>query len=280
MKPGIHYNVPWEAYQEVEGVRSVYLQHLKRSPGHLKAYLEQPRKPDTKALIIGRAIHAAVLEPDRFAGTFVAAPDVDRRTKVGRETWDAFVAETQGKVVMDAEDLQHVQGMADAIGANNAACQVLNLEGTELSLVWVEPETMLTCKGRPDSYTEKYGGLLVDLKSCRSAEPFKFRRDLWEQGYARQIAWYRHGLRLLGKDVGHCLIVAVEKEPPYGVMVYEIQSEVLDKLEYENIQLLHRYKHCQKHNIWPTYPEVVISITLPDWAKIGLEESNDEGNGK
>ena len=83
-------------YRMAEGVsRSELNTILQKTPMHFLYESTHP-KEDTPALAFGRATHKAVLEPETFSEEFVEGIKVDRRTKEGREKWDAFL-ETAGE---------------------------------------------------------------------------------------------------------------------------------------------------------------------------------------
>lgn len=272
MKSGLYPSVPWESYDKVDACRSVWLTHLKRSPAHLKAFIEESPRMPSKALILGRAIHRAILEPERLMATYCCSPNVDRRTKSGREIWDSFIQQSVGMEILTQDEMNQVLAIAESCHKNQAAMEALNFKSTEVSIFWDDPTTLVHCKGRLDSYdAEKQGGILTDIKSCRNAEAYTFEKDIWIRGYARQMAWYRWGLRELGYVVSHCLIVALEKEPPYGVQVFRLHDDLLTKFEEENCDLLKKLDYCQKNNYWEAYPPIIQDINLPDWARKILE---------
>lgn len=58
------------------------------SPAHYQAYMNTPHE-ETKALRFGTFVHAAILEPHTLNDLYATAPDVDKRTKQGKEDWAA-----------------------------------------------------------------------------------------------------------------------------------------------------------------------------------------------
>ena len=100
---GVHPNVPIAEYHRWNAIGSTGLKHFKRSPAHYQAYLAEGSE-DTPAMQMGRPFHAAVLEPDTFASRWCSAPDVDRRTKIGRERWDELEAQYGDGFVLKRDD--------------------------------------------------------------------------------------------------------------------------------------------------------------------------------
>lgn len=130
------------AYADIAAINWSTLKHLAVSAKMLRHRVDHPRE-DTKALALGRAIHCAVLEPERWraeviaepdewdlrsnkgkaaraewlaeksGGEFVPQPSFDRRTNAGKEAakkFKAMVAETNTRVVVGTEDAGQILG--------------------------------------------------------------------------------------------------------------------------------------------------------------------------
>jgi len=92
MKPTISYDMPFSAYLELEAISKSELDHIHRTPAHFQwARANRDARRETPAMLLGRAVHAATFEPFHFANWYAAAPDVDRRTKAGKATYDEFL---------------------------------------------------------------------------------------------------------------------------------------------------------------------------------------------
>jgi hypothetical protein len=105
------------------------LDHLAESPIHYLAWC-RGKDEDSDALRFGKAFHAFVLEPTKFAASFVELPsDAPKRPTLAQwnakkpgadsiaamEFWSAFNAEHAGKAIIDSEDLETIRRMADAL---------------------------------------------------------------------------------------------------------------------------------------------------------------------
>lgn len=80
-----------EDYRALPHLNQSILKHGLRSMLHMKTAMEAPPKT-TDALIFGQLFHTLVLEPDTYAKQFAVAPEVDRRTKAGKQEWEDFLA--------------------------------------------------------------------------------------------------------------------------------------------------------------------------------------------
>ena len=88
---------------------------LKNTPLHFKYAIDHPEEKDSKSLAFGRAAHKYILEKELFSLEFAVAPNCDRRTKAGKETYEAFLAESAGKEVITADEYETIKAMSDAI---------------------------------------------------------------------------------------------------------------------------------------------------------------------
>ena len=106
--------VPESEYHSWDLMSASALKVLDKStPLHLTASKED--REDTPAFRIGRALHARVLTPEVYGALFTVAPDVDRRTKAGKEEYERFCAGAVGKTVLSADDAELVEAMSGAI---------------------------------------------------------------------------------------------------------------------------------------------------------------------
>ena len=70
------------------------------------------------------------------------------------------------------------------------------------------------------------------------------------------------------KEVEHTkfIFIAVEKDPPYGVAVYEATKGMLKTAKKQIAPLLDVYAECLKTDVWPGYKDELQQIELPRWA--------------
>ena len=200
------------------------LSAFKRSPLHLIHYLNGNTK-QTPAMAFGSAFHAALLEPDHYATEYLTAPEVDRRSKEGKLAYDKFVYEADGKTVITSDDSKRIQRMVDAIRSNAVANELLtNCLWFEQNAEWVNMETSVPMRGIIDAMSSDY---IIDVKTTTDASPGKFIRDAFANYYHRQAAIYLDSQNQT-KRMDYYLI-AIEKDEPHGVCVYQLDAEALDK---------------------------------------------------
>src|SRR3972149_4498010 len=113
---GIHKNIQAEAYHNWDALSHHWLEELRRSPAHLRSHLTEPQVA-TLAMRIGRAAHAAILEPEDFVKRFRRGPEGDRRTTKVKEAGAAAVAEVGEDAVLSPDDYGRCLAMRDAVWA-------------------------------------------------------------------------------------------------------------------------------------------------------------------
>lgn len=264
--PGIYEDVPFATYLSWSAVSNSQLGHLKRSPAHLKAVLDGG-DADTDALAMGRAVHCAILEPERFARDVIRRVPGNGATKVVKEARAKQVLDHPAAEIVKAEDYDDCLAMRDAVMRTEKAGGAISLPGrTELSLVWVDADTGVTCKSRLDKHLDIDDGTIIDLKSTSDASEREFSRAIYVYGYHRQAAMYLDAAEALGLSVRHYAIIAVEKTRPYAVAPYRVTEGSIAAGRDELRRLMKRYAECVERDEWPGYPDRFIDIALPDWA--------------
>ena len=266
--PGVYPGIPPDTYHAWDAASNSSMSKLFRSPAHLKSYLEEGQK-ETPALFLGMAIHAAVLEPDRFGDDYGVMPaDLKRTTKEGKAAWFELTEKHGDGNVLKAKDHEICMRIRDSVYGKKTAAALLKGTGeVELSLTWRDKETGVLCKSRWDRHSpDMAGGAIVDLKTTQDAEKRSFEKSIFNFGYHRQGAMYTMGAKALAMPVQHFSIIAVEKTPPYECAVYRLTEGTLEAGDDQIRALLRRYAECLMTDEFPGYPDEVQDITVPDWA--------------
>jgi exodeoxyribonuclease VIII len=106
---------------------------------------------------------------------------------------------------------------------------------------------------------------LVDLKTGSDLDAFRFGALAARMGYHGQLAFYRGGLRALGIDVP-AKIVAVEKDAPHDVAVFDVTGDEILAGEDDVRELLGRVVECQQSGEWPgRYVAGEERLVFPRW---------------
>lgn len=263
-KPGIYPGVLWKEYNDWDAVNNSVLWILKtRSPLHAKAFMENPPKP-TDAFRIGGAFHALVLEPRKFNKSYAITPICDRRTKAGKEIYQAFQESVDGQEILTKDEFDTIDIMADSI-KNQIIHKMIEQGKAEVCIVWKDEVTGLLCKARID-YIHEERAILIDLKSTRDASASAFAKSIYNYGYYQQCAFYSDGWNALTNDPTAFVFLPVEKQPPFAVAAYEMHEQVVFAGRQSYRAALDTFAECQKKGEWPGYADSVEMLNLPQWA--------------
>lgn len=260
---GVYYGMPSADYYRVEGMSASGAKKIRRSPAHYLLARTTPSEP-TPQMQFGTCVHNGALEPDSFAARVAcAAPDVNRRTTIGKAAIAAFDAANHGKIILSAKDFDRARRCIDAVHEHPAARYLLEGAQIEVSLFWQDKLFEVPCKARLDA--QKHGGI-VDLKTCQDASPEGFARAIGAYDYHEQgWAYFSGSEHILDATPEFFAFVCVETEPPHAVAVYHLGRESLMAGARLWDEALSRYKAAIAAGKWIGYPETINTINAPRW---------------
>lgn len=260
MTATVHENLPFDRYVQLPGESASGLRDFIVSPLLYRWRRDHP-KPQTDAMVTGRATHTAILEPHRFSSDYVLWDGNARRGK----DWDAFRLQHEpfGRTILTENQRDTAVAVAKAVRSHPIAGAILAEAGrAELSITWTHARTGTPMKARIDWLCSA----LVDLKTSRDVEPRLFSGQVARLGYHVQMAIYRAALLQLGVDVPTKLVTAQNIEP-YDVAVYSIPEDVILVGEQAYEQALDRLALCRSRGEWPGIAhDEELELHLPTWA--------------
>jgi len=264
--PGI-YDLTNDEYHESAGISRSGIMEFKRSPKHYwYKYLNADylKKESSKEMIFGSALHCYILEPERFDNEYYITQNWDRRTKEGKSNYAKMLIESAGSILISGDDFDLIQQMAGSIKDDSQAIELITDAQYEKSIYWIDPETQLLCKVRPDIL---HSNFIVDLKTTKDASYSAFQRDFYYYGYALQIAMmYEASKHALNVPITNFIDLAIEKTEPYLHAIYPIDEVTIDHGRNEFHFYLKQMKECFEKNEWPGYK--LQTLSLPNYAKI------------
>lgn len=245
-------------YFAMPGVNWSLLKWMRESPLMYRYRLDNPQ-PDTPAFALGRATHALVFEPETFEHDYAIWAEGDRKGKAWKEFAEAHAAQT----ILKIDEANACKAMAEAVRTHPLVRQYLDGGLFETVIRWTDPETNLPCKAKPDWRLDERR-ILLDLKTCRSIDGRRFGSEVARYGYYCQSAHYSNGIyNALGWRPERVLIVAVEKDAPHDVGIFELTFEDLQIGADEVADLLRRVKDCQDSGQWPGRYTTEQAVQLP-----------------
>lgn len=248
-----------EDYHKHHALSCSGVKELLRSPAHYQAYLNREQK-ETPAMFLGTAAHCAILEPDRFKEEYILGIDADKRTK----EWKVFVAENTDKIILSKAEWHQVDSIAGAVLTHPTAGKLFT-KGIAEESYFSELEGV-TVKCRPD-YIFPHLGICVDLKTTIDASEKEFKKSCANFKYHIQHAFYRDVLASIGIIIENFIFVAVEKSPPYGVGVYELDEDAFSLGREQYQKALEIYKQAKEKEAWEGYTSDIIQLSLPAWVQ-------------
>jgi hypothetical protein len=235
------------------------LDMIHKSPAHYKAYLEGEKQEPTAAMILGSLVHGVVFNQNNYA---VLPEGLDRRTKEGKLIYDMFMLANKGtELIVTHEQYEHALNIKNAVYSHDKAALLLQNGQAETSIFGkIEG---LDAKCRVDFLNTKHN-VIVDLKTTNSAAPDEFSKSVWNYRYHVQAAFYMDLTK-----AERFFFIAVDKEKPFNVELYELDPEAIEKGRIEYKKDIETLKKCLETNNWHGYTEdkKIHIISLPGWAK-------------
>lgn len=211
--------------------------------------------------------------------------DAGRALTLWSDVKAQWMANNGHRQVLTQDAWDQLHRMRDAVMAHPAASALLSVKGVaERSVYWVDPDTGLLCRCRPDFW--RVDGIVVDVKTTEDASLDGFAHSISKWGYHVQHPFYLDGINTMrtqyapGDDpfalpvpveARAFVFLAVEKSAcvvdgvAKGVAVYVLDQEsvALGRAEYRRD--LDAYAQCDAAKHWPGYGEKIQSISVPQW---------------
>ena len=234
-KIGTFKGLSYEEYAAIPAYRSHDLMAADRCVFSWKN--EAPMK-ETPALIEGRLQHTVFLEFDKFDEEFVIEPNVDRRTKAGKEEYEDFKNSLNGRSPVK-QDMYDVCMERREIVKDFIPDPEDHVEWT-VCFMWHGQQF----KCRLDWYCTAFQ-FVWDLKTCRDASPRGFKSAVNNFKYFQQAALYVDAMEYSGIPCNGFKFLAQEKAHPYPYAVYQLSDEALEYGRAKNEKALKNILDCK-----------------------------------
>tara|TARA_E500000331_G_C17252275_1_gene711692 strand:+ start:1560 stop:2471 length:912 start_codon:yes stop_codon:yes gene_type:complete len=234
----------------------------------------------TQALVVGSATHCYILEPDKFDSRFVIAPKIDKRTKAGKEEWAEFektLVRKDGRDIeaITEEEFGMIVNMKKAVQNHGLARSLLSEGISEETIVWNDEKTGCLMKGKLD-WRRPEEKIIIDLKTTRDASREGVLKSAFNYRYHVQQSVYIDGVQTItGENDYRFMFIFVEKYPPYGVSVIELDDVAYDlghKQYITDIEKVTLWLEIARNrlqegmtDVFSGYSEDVILLETPHW---------------
>ena len=227
-----------------------HIKHIDQSPMHLRADEDDPRS-DSDAFAKGRAFHGLVLQ-----GIIPKFWEGDRR---GNKYKDALEA-NGGEIIITQRMYDDVMRMGESTRKSRLAQDLLcRCPNRETYLEWERDG--FDCAGTIDAHGIR---TVLELKSCESAQPYRFAKSASWYRYPEQMAWYNTALGAMflgeGSELFDSYIIACESAKPYAVSCHRVTPLRLIQANDRCSEWLRKYEQCKRLNYWPGWDESVWDI--------------------
>jgi exodeoxyribonuclease VIII len=216
----------------------------------------------------GTATQCKTLEGDKtFESNFVLKPDsVKYTTKEGREWRDSQKNKTI--LVNDGFDRQwdSVIGMTESLRQMEwfDPSQKDYRKYNETSFYW--DEDGISCKARLDRIIVTDDEVhVIDLKTTDSISVEKFQSKVVDLGYDFQAGWYSHAAELVYERPARFTFVAIERNEPWSIGIFEAPPEMLQEARKKNRKALDILRRCRDSGEWPGVEPRPIMLQYPRW---------------
>lgn len=260
-------------YRSHPAISRSELWEMRKTPRMFK-YIKDNGTEPTPALLFGQAFHKLALEPDSFFDEYAIMPDIDRRTKEGKEVYARFVQDSCEKIILDRDLFDQITGMCESLKSEPLAEKLLD-SPRENPYFWTDPLTGEKCKCRTDVTNMRYSNpIIVDVKSTNDASTEAFIKSAINYGYDFQAAMYCNGVEAVIGIRPIFVFIAVEKTPPYMVNILQADELFLrrgNNLFREYISLYHDCKHTGNWFGYLGKQNQINNLALPTWLAKQLE---------
>ena len=216
---------------------------------------------DKDSYRIGRLVHMAVLEPEKFAAVPTVpaehlTPSGALSTKAPTREW---LASLPNRDFGTPDELALCRRLQEAVMGNTEAATIVNQSDVEVELF--REIDGVNVKAKADLIRKAFTGRgqVWDLKTSKKLDDIA--RECREYGYVEQLAWYA---RLY--DVMPGGLIVVEKEEPYRVIVVRFAEDAYVKARTKLAGWMGLYKTCVETGTWPNDPLYPITLTAADLA--------------
>lgn len=277
----IRLHISQREYEAIDAVSRSDLMQLRKS---LKHYLHSKTSVSepTYAMVIGIAFHCLILEPEIFNDHYyVMEPNIDRRTKQGKELYETATHVAAGRTILKREEMDNLEAMKKSI-MENTVVKATNMFGdggkTEVAMCWTAIDSMykeVACKCRLDKMFLNGQSSIIELKTTSNA--INFENEIFDRAYHIQAAFYMDAFEnVFAHKCDSFIFVAVEKEPPYYNSVHTIHKDSvardIGRQEYK--MLLSKYLK-EKENGFEV-EDVLNEVSVPSWY---IKRHQDTVNG-
>lgn len=234
------------------------LKEFSKSPAHYVAYLNKKVEP-TKEMLFGSLVHCMLLTPSIFLDKFAVMPNIDRRTTVGKQAYEDFTKQSEGKDVVTEQDYDDANNLVNKVISNQTIAEVIqNCDSFEKE--WRYEINGLPVRGFYDGVAIDY---ILEVKTTSDAEPRAITADFFKRQYHMQAGMYNY---VSGKPIKYIII---ETKSPYNCYLADADDDFVSFGKMKIIESIDKFKECLDIGLFDMGYEFYghLKIGLPGWIK-------------
>ena len=229
-EPGIYPGLSNDAYHNSNGISKTGLDLFDRDQSALEWAKHCPIDQEKlKTFDFGDAMHAICLEPDRLKNDFVVMPPLNLRTNAGKAAKIEFQEEHKDKTILTSDEHKKLNLMFESVMAHPYARKLIENPGiSEQSYYWIDPDTGVLCKCRPDRNMLNMP-VLVDIKTTDYLSRFCY--SIEDYRYYVQSPFYTDGVNICGEEKTTFVFLVIQKTIELGrypVRCVALPDDVID----------------------------------------------------
>ena len=271
-KPGWYSGVPIDTYHSAgicagPAVSSSDLRTCwAKSPAHMYSkWAENPKREErasTRAMTLGGAAHHLFLGEDGFKIKFVAQPPTYRDKKTAEEKpwhngadyckrWNAGQEEAN-RVIVTLKELDVIKRMAQSLTLDPMVQNGILNGHVETSGFWIDKETGLWVKVRPDVVPNTAGDY-VDLKTAAEVTTPALMYSIRSYGYQQQGGLVWEAAETLRPDAPFetFVLMFIETAAPFCARSVPLHGDDLARGRLQNRAMMRRVRACIEARHWP-----------------------------
>ncbi len=260
MKPGL-YTLTEQEYFKLARARWSMVKSVLDCPAayrHAVQHVQSSSKPKD----LGLLVHSMVLEPEKVDDLYYRAEKVDRRTKIGKESWKIQQEAAGERELIEASVYDKAMDLSGRLRVvMDSTFGAWRKGRSRVEVAIVGDMYGIPAKCRIDLILD---GRIWDIKTTRDLRPRAFMGSCVKFGYYGQLATYQRMLSQHEPDaeVGGIIAVQTSGAPIAHVLRFNDQAKAFG--EEMSSKAWKTLLECRESSCWPGY-DYDGEIGIPGW---------------
>lgn len=243
----------------------------------------RPARQSRPHFSVGRALHYVVLPGGAFEQQFHVLPqgfDAGHSSKFAEAIDARNHAIRKGRDVLTWAQHEMVLGMADSILRHELAGALLSAGTPEMTLAARDPQTGVWLRAKPDLLPDTTE-IIPDVKTAMDASLTVYEAAATRFGYYQSAAFYLDVIEAIyGPAKRQFVLITVEKEPPYEVVLDHLDDVDIDMARLKNRAAINKFADCLRTGNWYGYNEPgrpIRSLVMSNFERAMINQMIERG---